>query len=149
MFWKVRSKCRLCISTLIVNLQMKKYFFFGVLPLIVSPVSPRAWSSFAVFFPSHPVSHPTGARRRPRKLHQLYVGSPLGLMAVLATHELIGNWPRSCFLLDATWFLCARLHGWSPASLLRLVIEERLWVVGLCRVFVFIWKHGQYDLYEH
>lgn len=64
--------------------------------------------------------------RRSWKLLWPSVCSPLGLMAVLATCELMGNWLRWCFPLNATWFFCGRLHGWELVLLLRLVIELHL-----------------------
>lgn len=56
--------------------------------------------------------------------------APLGLMAVLATYELMGNWLRWCFLLNATWIFCGRPHGWSLPLPLRLVIEQHFCDTG-------------------
>lgn len=72
-------------------------------------------------------SHP---RWRLWKLRWPSVCSPLGLMAVLATYELMGNWPRWCFLLNATWIFCGRLHGWSLPLPLTLVIEQHFCDTG-------------------
>lgn len=48
-------------------------------------------------------------------LGHLSAGCARGLMAVLETYELMGNWLRWCFLLNATWIFL-----WSPRMLGRL-----------------------------
>lgn len=57
---------------------------------------------------------------------------PFGLMAILATNELMGNWLSWCFLLNVIWIFCRFCHGWSPSLQQTLVTDQHLFDNG-CR----------------